>query len=177
MKNILLFLITFAAFAFGFYMIKRLDNLIIQNRYRLLDNGTGTKNTIRISAETPAFFVLRKSTFRSFSNEHPHIVLRFSIGSAKHLLQKLSRRTLDIALLSEKNTRNLDSDFAYFQISALSDTVNSNNAVSPCWKSCDEPLIYVVWNKSFSSQARDRLLFVLENEQHHSTCGYCDYLD
>ena len=177
MKNIILIFAILAIFTFSYFIIKKLNRLLNENRHWLSAAETGDCSTIRISAENPNLLDSIQPFFTSYSDTHPHIVIRFGYGNAKMLLQKLTRGNLHIILLSEKPAKDLLSNMAYFQMPLPHTAVIPHRFDMSDPDHTEEANVYVIWNSSIESQERDRLLFVLESEHCHSTCGYCDYLD
>ena len=91
-----------AIFAFSYLIIKKLNRLLNENRHWISAAETGDCSTIRISAESPNLLNSIEPFFTSYSDTHPHIVIRFGYGNAQALLKKLTRGSLHIILLSEK---------------------------------------------------------------------------
>lgn len=176
MKNIILIFVTFASFAFVYIIIKRLNHLLNENRHWISHADTENCSTIRVSAESPDLLASIEPVFASYSANHPRIAIRFGRGTAKQLLEKLDRGNIHIALLSEEHEKYLTSE-SYFHIHVRPAPNFSNKTVLEDRETAGKHCVCVVWNKTVPSKERDRLLFVLENEQCHSTCGYCDYLD
>jgi len=177
MKNIILIFAILAIFAFSYLIIKKLNRLLNENRHWISAAETGDCSTIRISAEGPNLLNSIEPFFTSYSDTHPHIVIRFGYGNAQALLKKLTRGSIHIILLSEKPAKDLPSNLACFQIPLPHTPIMPHGIDMSDPESIEEAYVYVLWNSSIESHERDRLLFVLENAHCHSTCGYCDYLD
>ena len=175
MKSVILLLAILIAFLFIYFIIKKLNNLLIENRRRISTLDTEADRIIRVAAENFSLLSVWNSAFTSYSDRHPHIAFRFSYGTPKRLLEKLARGTVQVVLLSEKHAQDLPCDFGYFQLAFQ--PVSKHTDVSNPEKDSllDKQIIYIVWNKAKVSRERDRFLFVFENEQCHSTCGYRDY--
>lgn len=176
MKDLMLIFVTLAAFVFGFYIMKKVDDFIAENQRQITAENRNSRSLIRIAAETPMLLDSAASALESCSTAYPYMEFLLSSGKASRLLHKLSEGTVDIVLLSEEKTENLSSEYVSIQIpyqmkqnmvTALG--LNVENMDDDCW-------IYVVWNKAIQSLNRDRVLFALENEHYRLKCGYCDYL-
>lgn len=177
MKNMILILVTFTAFAFSYFIIKKLNNLINENYHRISDADTEASHTLRVAAESISHLSSMETLFSSYTAHHPHITFRFGTGTPKCLLQKLARGRLHIVIISKCDPKNLPSRFAYFQIPGPPPLRPTNAVEIPDEQTTNEKGILVIWDKTLQSKERDHFLFVLENEQCHSACGYCDYLD
>lgn len=177
MKDIMLIIVTLAAFAFGYYIMKKVDEFIYENRRQIALNSRKSKTQLWIAAEMPGFFDSISSALESCSAMNPYIDFFLSSGKAKRLLQKLLNGTLDIVLLSEEAANNLSEEFGsiriphqmkYSMTTGLGLTVDTID---------EEHWLYVVWNKNNISKDRDRAIFAIENEHCRLKCGYCNYYD
>lgn len=177
MKDVVLLIVTLAAFAFGYFIMKKVDAFIIEN-CRLIDAENRTNScTIRIAAENPALFDSAVSALEQCSDMNPYIEFSLGCGNAARLLQKLSNGRIDIALLYEENIKALEKGLVYTRIPHLAEKKVITMLGLTVEDMDDERWCYVVWNQSIPSKDRDRVLFYLENEHCPLKCGYCDYLD
>lgn len=164
MKDVVLIIGTFAIFVFGYFVMKKVDDFIEENS-RLIAAGNRTNSCpVRIAAENPMFFNSAAPALEHCSNANPYIEFFFSSGSIKRLLQRLSNGAIDIALLSEENTKDLCKDFVFVRIPYQTEQravtmlgLQVDNIDEARW-------ICVAWNKTIPSKVRDRVIFALENE-------------
>lgn len=167
MKDIALLIAVVATFVYGYYVMKRLDDIMFEYR-RLRAKGNSMANgTIQIAAESRQMLSSVKSALDHCSDIHPGIHVSVRINSTKRLLRKLSGRSIDIALLSEETARRLGREFASIPIPA-------EKQMDACAESTVP--VYAVYRKNVSSQLRDRVIFCLETEHCRLKTGYCDYI-
>lgn len=177
MKVVVLIIVTLAAFGFGYFVMKKVDDFIIENR-RLVTAGNRINCcAIRIAAESPILLDSTALALEHCSNMYPYMEFYLSSCNVKRLMQRLSNGTIDIALLTEENSKELGIAFECVRIphqaeqrvvTMLGLTVDNMD---------EEQWIYVVWNKAILSKDRDRVILSIENEHCRLKCGYCDYLD
>lgn len=175
MKSLILLLATLTTFLFIYFIINKLNYLLIENRHRISSLDTEEDCIIWVAAENDSILSVWNSSFTSYSDRHPHITFRFSCGTPKQLLEKLACGSLHVALLFEKHAQNLPCDFSYFQLNIQTAPQHADVIEVQEDIILNNQAVYVVWNKTKPSKRRDRFLFVFENEQCHSTCGYRDY--
>lgn len=177
MKDIILLIVTLAAFAFGYFVVKKVDDFIAENRRLIASCNRLNSCTIRIAADTPMHLDSAASALEYCSTINPFMEFSFSSGNVNRLLQRLSNGTIDIAILSEDNANNLGKEFVYTRIPHLAEQKIVTMLGLPVKSISEEQCVYLVWNKTISSRNRDRVLFYLENEHCRLKCGYCDYMD
>ncbi len=177
MKDLMLIIVTFAAFAFGFYIMKKIDDFIADNQRHITAENRNSRSHIHIAAESPMLLDYVASALEYCSAAHPYMEFFFSSGKVNQLLHKLSDGTVDIVLLSDEIAKSLSSEYVSIQIpyhakQAVVTTLGLNveNTDQDC-------RIYVIWNKTIQSKNRDRVIFALENEYCTLKHGYCDYID
>ncbi len=164
MKDVVLIIVTLAAFAFGYFVMKKVDDFLIEN-HRLITAGNRINCcTIRIAAESPMLLDSIAPALEHCSNMYPYMEFYLSNCNVKRLMQRLSNGTIDIALITEENAKELGKDFNCVRIphqaeqrvvTMLGLTVDNMD---------EEHWIYVVWNKTILSKDRDRVIFSIENE-------------
>lgn len=176
MKDLMLIIVTIAAFVFGFYIIKKVDDIISENQRQITAENRNSRCLIRIAAETSILLDSAASALENCSATHPYLEFFLSSGKANRLLHKLLEGSVDIVLLSEERGKNLSTEYVFIQIpDQKNQSVTAMPGVSV--ENLDKDRwIYVVWNKSIKSKNRDRVIFALENDHCRLKCGYCDYL-
>lgn len=176
MKDQLLIAIILAGFAFGYYIIAKVDRFIDETQ-RLIANETRDRQSkVRIAAENPMLLDAVVPALEDCSNADPHLAFFLSRGRASRILEKLWEEQVDIVLLSDAHDRPPDNRYASLRV--------------PCDKSAapivlglpvenldEDPYIRVVWKKELRSKDRDRVIFALENECCRLKCGYPDNRD
>lgn len=177
MKDIILLIVTLAAFAFGYFVVKKIDDFIAENRRLIASCNRIDSCTIRIATDNPMHLDSAVSALEYCSTVNPFMDFSFSRGNASRLLQRLSNGTIDIAILSEDNANNLGKEFVCTRIPYFAEQKSITVLGLPVKSISEEQYVYLVWNKTISSRNRDRVLFYLENEHCRLKCGYCDYLD
>lgn len=177
MKDVMLIIVTLAVFAFGYYIMKKVDEFIYENQRKIALESRNNRSQIQIAAEMPGFLDSISTALESCSAANPYMDFFLSSGKVKRLLQKLLDGTLDIVLLSEETAENLSEEYSSIRIphqTAHSVVTMLGLVVENI---DEERWIYVVWNKNRKSRDRDRAIFALENEHCRLKCGYCDYYD
>lgn len=173
MTEALLLLVTAAAFAFGYYVIKKIDAFMEENNRLFASMDARESRCVRIAAENPMFFDAVAPALAHISDSNPDMEVRLSSAHAKHLLRRLCDGSIDIALLSEENAKPVNSAFGCTLIPACTDQKAVTVFGLPV-DNADDQRIVMVWNKTLSSKDRDRVLFALENEHLSFECGSCE---
>ncbi len=166
MKDVILITGIITIFVLGFIAMKHLDYFI--HSQIMAKNRQGTR-CIRIAAENQALLDFAASALKDGFAASSQMELQYISGNAKHLLRKLSHRTVDIVLLSEEHTANLGNKLSCVWI-PFPDTPR-DTSIDKTSKIC------VVWNKTIRFQERERMILILENEHFRLKHGYCDYLE
>jgi len=168
MRNIALLIAVAAAFVYGYYVMKRLDDMVLEY-CRLRAKGNSAANgTIRIAAESRQMLHSVKPALDHCSNIHPDIQLSVRRNSTKRLLRKLSGRGIDIALMSGETAKRLGRKFACIPIPTEKQMDACTEAAVP---------VYAVYRKDIPSRLRDRVIFYLETEHCRLKTGYCNYMN
>ena len=168
MKDIALLIAVVATFVYGYYVVKRLDDMRLEYRRLRAEGNRAAKGSIRIAAETRQMLNSVKPALDHCSDIHPGIQLSVRRNSTKRLLRRLSGKRLDIALMSEKTTKGLGREFACVPIPVEKQMDTCAESTVP---------IYAVYRKNILSQLRDRVIFYLETEHCRLKTGYCNYMD
>ena len=164
MKEALLLAVIFATFAFGFYVMKKIDDFIEKNNRLITSMDRMSSRCVRIASENPMFFDVIASTLEHYSNSNPYMDFRLSSSHAKRLLRLLSDGNIDLVLLSEDNAKDLSDPFGCTSISYCPNQKVVTTLGLTVENMDDTGQIIIVWNKAILSKDRDRVLFALENE-------------
>jgi len=166
MKDAILVIGTITIFVLGYIAVKQLDSFILG---QITAKNSQRKRYIKIAAENQELLDFAASALKDGFAASSQIELQYICGSAKHLLRKLSRRTVDIVLLSEKDVVNISNKLSY--ICVPSPDESSDLSLDEMGEIC------IVWNKTIQFQERERMILILENEHFRLKHGYCDYLE
>ena len=177
MKDLFLIPIMLATFAFGYYIMTKVDTFINENQRLIAAENRKSQYQIRIAAESPMLLDSVASALENCSEADPHIEFFLSSGRAHHLLEKLLNEQIDILLLTEEHAEQLDQQYESVLIPYQRTTMQANTLGLPVENLDEEVWINVVWKKGLKSKKRDRVIFALENEHCRLKCGYADYLD
>ncbi len=177
MKDLFLIAIMLAVFAFGYYIMTRVDQFIEENQRLIAAESRNGRCHIRIAAESPMLLDSVASALESCSEADPHIEFFLSSGRANHLLEKLMDEQIDILLLTEEHAEQLDRQYASVLIPYQKTKLFASSLSLPVENLDEETRIGVVWKKGLQSRNRDRVIFALENEHCSLKCKYADYLD
>lgn len=165
MKGLILVITILAMFVFGYFVMKKVDELIEENQRLIVLESRDNNCQIRIAAETPMLLDSAATALEVCSDANPYIEFFFSSGKVNRLLQKLLDETVDLALLTEDHVKDLCDDLAFVKILCESGQA-TETAFGFSIKNPDkENWFYVVWNKNVKSKNRDRVIFALENER------------
>jgi len=167
MKDIALLIAVVATFVYGYYVMKRLDDMRLEYRCLRAEGNRAANGTIRIAAETRQMLNSVKPALDHCSDIHLGIQLSVRRNSTKRLLRRLSGKRLDIALMSEETAKRLGREFTCIPVFTEKRTDSCSDQGAP---------IYAVYRKNILSQLRDRVLFYLETEHCRLKTGYCDYI-
>lgn len=170
MKDMALLMITLAAFAFGYFVMKKADDFMEENHRPAIAGKRDKGRRIRIAAETPEIFDSAASALEHCSHVAPHMEFGFSSGSARRLLKRVSNGSVDIALVSEKSAGKLKKGLTCVRVAQVRDPASAEAELEEGQQIC------AVWSKNIRSKDRDRVIFALENEHRWLKNGYCDYL-
>ncbi|MBE5972266.1 MAG: hypothetical protein E7246_07110 [Lachnoclostridium sp.] len=164
MKEVILLVVTLAMFAFVYVLImKKIDPFIKKSRHFTDVPNMESGCTIRIGLESHALRGAIAPALKQCSEMNPFVQCVFSYGKRGRLLKKLTKGSIDIAILYEDNRKELEKGLAQIRI--------------PYQIGQDMNWCYVAWKKSMSHKDRDRVLFYIENEHCRLKSGYCDYMN
>lgn len=175
MKDLLLFILLLAVFAFGYFVMVKVDGFIEENRCRVQFENRQNRTKIHVAAESPILLTFIAAQLNAYSDANPFVEFFLSTGNVECILQKLTNGTLDMALMAEENNIPLDESFARVRLPCTAGEVLS--AVPGIYVESleEETGVVVVWNKSIQSKARDRVLFTMEAGRCTRKRGYKDY--
>lgn len=177
MKDLFLIPVLLGIFAFGYYVVVRVDRYIAENQRRIAAENRSGQTPVHIAAESPALLASAAPALKHCSDADPHLAFFLSSGHAERLLEKLLEERIDIVLLTDETAKGLGGDFASLCVPCE----QTNAPVNRCAPSAGAPeesvRFRVVWKKSAKSKDRDRVLFALENEHCRLECGYADEPD
>jgi len=177
MKDFFLITIMLAVFVLGYFVMKKIDSFIEENRRLIHAENRQNRTHICIAAESPMLLDSIADQLAAYSRANPFIEFFLSSGKAERILQKLMDETLDIAILTEDTNRSLNEHYGQIRIPYRTGEVLSTALGLPVENMDEENYVFVVWNKSIQSKFRDRILFVIEAEYCSLKCGYADYLE
>lgn len=177
MKDLFLIPIMLAVFAFGYYIMTRVDRFIEGNQRLIAAENRSSRCPVRIAAESPMLLNSIASALESCSEADPYIEFFLSSGRSSRLLEKLAQEQIDILLLTEEHAKQLEPQYASILIPYEKVKSFPSSLGLPVENLDEESRIGVVWKKNLKSKNRDRVIFALENEHCKLKCGYADYLD
>lgn len=161
MKDLLLIPIMLAVFAFGYYVITKVDRFIEENQRLIKDETRSGESKIRIAAESPALLGAVARALESCAEADPHLAFFLSSGKESRILEKLQAEEADIVLLADACRERPAGEYGALRIrcrkAAASPQIPAETAQE------DAPIL-VVWKQSLRSKDRDRVIFALENE-------------
>lgn len=177
MKELFLIPIMLAVFAFGYYIMTRVDHFIEENQRLITAENRKGRCPVRIAVESPMLLDSVASALEGCSEADPYIEFFLSSGSANRLLEKLMHEQIDILLLTKEHIEQLDRQYALVLIPYQQTMMFTASLGLPVGNPDEETGIGVVWKKGLKSRNRDRVIFALENEYCRLKCGYADYLN
>lgn len=174
MKDLFLIGIMLAIFAFGYYIVTRVDRFIEDSRHLITAENRKGQSRVRIAAEDPRLLDAVAPALAQCSEAEPHIGFFLSSGRAERLLEKLSEEQVDIVLL--RGRKKLPAGEKYASLSVPADGAARGKVMESGADNTDgSEQLCVVWNGNVGSRDRDRVIFALENESCRLKCGYADY--
>ena len=97
--RIAIFLLSAALLAAaGFFVMRRLDRFLAENRRRLAQEERESAGELRIALESPAIAPCICESMEVFSEIHPECRLCFLSGTAEQLQQELAAGRIDLGL-------------------------------------------------------------------------------
>ena len=177
MKDLFLIPIMLAVFAFGYFVMSKINCFIEEKRRLIRAENRQNRAHIRIAAESPMLLHAIAAQLTTYSRANPFVEFFLSSGKAERILQKLRDGTLDIVILEGDSNLSLNENYSMFRIPCHTGEDLSATPDSSVESIDEEKMAFVVWNKSIRSKARDRVLFAIESECCSLKCGYADYLE
>lgn len=176
MKNLLLVLIMVSISAFGYLVVTRLDRFFEENQRLIAREKRKGQSRVRIAAENPALLNGVAPALQSCSDADPHIAFFLSSGKAGRILEKLQAEQIDIVLLEEGYSGEIDEKWEMLMVTGEKAEMAASCFGLPIEDIDPAAKIRVVWKKERKSKDRDRVIFAMENDHCRSKCGYADYL-
>ena len=97
MKSLLLLCVVSVFFIFGYFVMKKLDDYLYNNRRRI-SAGTGT-SALRIAFETPALADSASDMLEEFSRTYPDCELSLFFGTVGEIKRGLKDNKLDLGFI------------------------------------------------------------------------------
>ena len=101
MQDVLLLAATAAMFAFGWFLIKKLDRFLESNRHRQELRLSSGENTLRLGFCNPMVADSIADVLDRYSKLYPDISVCIFCGSEEELLKDLSAEKFDVIFLPE----------------------------------------------------------------------------
>lgn len=174
MKDLLLIPVLLATFAFGYYVMARLDHFIEENQRLIDDENRSGQSKIRIAAESTALLDAVAAVLEDCSNADPHLQFFLSRGRTSRILEKLLEEQIDIVLLGDGHGEQLDRRCSSLRIPCGRTAASTEIFGLPVEELEEDAYIRVVWKSGLRSKDRDRVIFALENEQYRLKCAYAE---
>lgn len=170
MKDLFLIPLLLAVFAFGYYIMRRVDRFVAENRRLIAEENRSGASRLRIAAENPALLDAVSDTLESCSAVGGRSAFFLSTGKKQRLLEKLLEEQVDLVLLNDGEDRPEDAQLVVLPVPCREDDAAGGDRA-------EQTVIRVVWNKEVRSKGRDRVIFALENGHYSLKRGYADYLE
>lgn len=164
MQNAIMICTTAAVFLFGFFIMKRVDACIAENQQAIEAENQKNRSLIRIAAETPMLVDSIAPAMESCSWSNPYLTFSVSSGRTKHMLQRLREGTVDLLLLTEVTAEELHTEFSSVKIPCHRGRICAGESGLPIEDIEEQTAVLVLWNQAIPSPARDRVVFVLNND-------------
>lgn len=160
MEKLLLVFAVAAIIVFGYFIMKKLD-IFLENNRRSVE-GENADNSLLIAFDNPMIMDSLMPLFEMFSKTNPNCQLHFLFGNAEDIYDKLNKNSIDFGFVKYIASKNEDT-YNYFIISAEQNSIFCKNIVYPI-----EPLnpkkiqTVVLWkkasNNAFANSFSDLLL-------------------
>ena len=162
MEELLLVCAVAVIFVFGYFIMKKFDAFLINNRSRI--KAENTENSLLIAFDNLMIIDSLMPLFEKFSKENPDCQLHFLFGSTEDIYNKLNKNGIDIGFIKYTYSKNEDI-CNYFIISAKPNSIFCENIGYPIeikpLNSADIQTV-VIWkktsNNSFTNSFSDLLL-------------------
>lgn len=160
MKELLLVCAVAAIIVFGYFIMKKLDVFLANNRHCI--DAEITKNSLWIAFDNPMIIESLMPLFEKFSKINPDCQLHFLFGKPKEIYDKLDENCIDFGFIENTASKNEDT------YNCLSLSTKQNNIFCEKTGCPIEPLnpveiqTLVLWkrtsNSTFANSFSDLLL-------------------
>lgn len=162
MKEIFLACAVVVIFLLGFFIMKKVDGFLENNRRRT--DGKGAENQLLLAFDNPMIMDSLTPIFEEFSKKNPDCQLRFLFGKPERICDNLNQNRIDFGFISHRAFENQEA-FNCLILSSEQNSIFCENIGYPL-----EPLnrenvqTSVIWKKdsdcAFSKCFSDILLSV-----------------
>lgn len=177
MKDLFLIPIMLAMFAFGYYLMPKVDHFMEENQRLFAVGNQNCQGKVRIAAESPLLFDAIASALESCSVAYPNLEFYLSSGRTPRILKKLLDEEVDIILLADERLEHIETQYGSLLIPYKKRTEPVSMLGLPVEALDEIEWIHVIWKNKAKAKNRDRVIGTLVNEHCSVKCGYADYLD
>lgn len=163
MKELLLVCAVAAIIVFGYFLMKKLDAFLANNR-RLIDAEIA-ENSLFIAFDNPMILDSLMPLFEKFSKINPNCQLHFLFGNTEDIYDKLNKNRIDFGFI-ENNASANDDTYNCLIISAKKNSIYIEKAgctIEPLNPSGIQTA--VIWKKASSNALVDSLSDLLLSNQ------------
>ena len=149
MKELLLVCAVAAIIVFGYFLMKKLDAFLANNR-RLIDAEIA-ENSLYIAFDNPMIIDSLMPLLEKFSKTNPNCQLRFLFGNTEDIYDKLNKNRIDFGFI-ENNASANDDTYNCLIISAKQNSIICEKAgctIEPL--NLSEIQTAVIWKKASSN--------------------------
>ena len=163
MKELFVVCAVFFIIVSGYYIMKRLDSFLENNR-RSIDTEI-VENSLFIAFDNPMILDCVMPLFEKFSKSNPNCQLHFLSGNTEDIYDKLNKNRIDFGFI-ENTALNNDGTYNYLIISAKQNSVlceKTGCKIEPL--NLSEVQIAVIWKKTSDSACVNSFSdFLLSNQ-------------
>lgn len=163
MKELFVVCAVFFIIVFGYFIMKRLDSFLENNR-RSIDTEI-VENSLFIAFDNPMILDCVMPLFEKFSKANPNCQLHFLSGNTEDIYDKLNKNCIDFGFI-ENTALNNDGTYNYLIISAKQNSVlceKTGCKIEPL--NLSEVQIAVIWKKTSDSACVNSFSdFILSNQ-------------
>ena len=163
MKELLLVCAVAAIIVFGYFVMKKLDAFLANNR-RIIDSEIA-ENSLLIAFDNPMILDSLMPLFEKFSKANPNCRLHFLFGNTEDIYDMLTKNRIDFGFIENAASKN-ENTCNYLIISLKQNGIFCENIGHPI-----EPLksveikTAVIWKKTSNSASVKRFSdFLLSNQ-------------
>ena len=163
MKELLLVCAVATIIVFGYFLMKKLDAFLANNR-RLIDAEIA-ENSLFIAFDNPMILDSLMPLFEKFSKTNPNCQLHFLFGNTEDIYDKLNKNRIDFGFI-ENNASANDDTYNCLIISAKKNSIYIEEAgctIEPLNPSGIQTA--VIWKKASSNALVDSLSDLLLSNQ------------